>query len=160
MEISVKLNGTTRHFIVAPADTLLRVLRREGLLGTKYGCEDGLCGACVVILDGRAVNSCVMLAAQADGKQITTIEGIGALGPLTPLQAAFVETGAIQCGYCTPAMLLAAKALLDENPHPAETEVRDALGGILCRCTGYVKPVEAIMRLIQATEEVRDAAAI
>ncbi len=165
MEIQLTVNGTSRAFVVEPADTLLHVLRREGFLGVKHGCEDGSCGMCAVILDGRVVNSCTMLAAQAEGKPITTIEGIGTRDALHPLQAAFVEVGAVQCGYCTPAMILAAKALLDQNPHPTEAEVRDALSGVLCRCTGYVKPVEAIMRVVNhrgdlGQGEVRDAATV
>ena len=160
MEIHVTLNGAPSTLVIAPADTLLSVLRREGFLGVKHGCEDGSCGMCAVILDGRVVNTCTMLAAQAAGKHITTIEGLGTREQLHPLQAAFVEAGAIQCGYCTPAMILAAKALLDENPHPTEEQVRDALSGILCRCTGYVKPVEAVMRVIERAKEVRDAATV
>ena len=160
MEIHVTLNGAPRTFVIEPADTLLRVLRHEGFLGVKHGCEDGSCGMCTVILEGKAVNTCTLLAAQADGKPITTIEGIGTRENLHPLQATFVEVGAVQCGYCTPAMILAAKALLDENPHPSEAEVRDALSGILCRCTGYVKPVQAVMRVIERAKEVRDAATV
>ena len=160
MEIQVTLNGAPRTFVIEPADTLLRVLRREAFLGVKHGCEDGSCGMCAVILDGKLVNTCTLLAAQADGKHITTIEGLGSRDSLHPLQAAFVEAGAVQCGYCTPAMILAAKALLDENPHPTEADVRDALSGIICRCTGYVKPVEAVMRVIERAKEVRGAATV
>ena len=160
MEIHVIINGVPRTFVIEPSDTLLRVLRREGFLGVKHGCEDGSCGMCAVILEGKAVNTCTMLAAQAGGKPITTIEGLGTRDSLHPLQAAFVEAGAVQCGYCTPAMILAAKALLDENRYPTEAEVRDALSGVLCRCTGYVKPIEAVMRVIERAKEVRDAATV
>lgn len=160
MEITLNINGEDRSCQVAPGDTLLSVLRREGYLGAKYGCGDGSCGACTVLVDGRARTSCTMLALQAVGARITTIEGLTGIsaqgeGPsrgwrgqiaLHPLQRAFVETGAIQCGYCTPAMILAAKALLDREPNPTPEQVRDALSGILCRCTGYVKPVQAVLR--------------
>lgn len=149
MLINLKVNGEARQMTIQPGETLLEVLRRSGYLGVKHGCEDGSCGVCTVLLDGKAVHSCVMLAAQAEGHSITTIEGIGSREHLHPLQAAFVENGAVQCGYCTPAMILSAKALLDENPHPTETEVREALGSVLCRCTGYVKPVEAVLRVAQ-----------
>ena len=153
--IRFELNGNPVS-IEAPADTNLLDLLREqfGLFGVKHGCETGECGACTVLLDGRPVNSCVMLAAQVDGHAITTIEAIGeqpdpgwkgSVG-LHPLQQAFVETGAIQCGYCTPAMILAAKALLDQDPDPSEQQVREALSGVLCRCTGYLKPVQAVLR--------------
>ena len=160
MEIGVTINGRLRQFKVEPADTLLHMLRGQGLLGVKHGCEAGSCGMCAVLLNGTLVNSCTLLAAQANGKSILTIEGLGTRERLHPLQAAFVEMGAVQCGYCTPAMILAAKALLDENPHPTEAEVRDAFSGIICRCTGYVKPVEAVMRVIAREREVRDAATI
>ena len=160
MEIHVTLNGTSLTLDVEPGDTLLRVLRRQGLYSVKHGCEDGTCGTCAVIVDGKTVNSCILLAAQADGKRITTIEGLGARDRLHPLQASFVEAGAIQCGYCTPARILAAKALLDENAHPTEADVRDALSGVLCRCTGYVKPVEAVMRVVNGKGEAPDVPAV
>jgi putative selenate reductase molybdopterin-binding subunit len=160
MDITLEINGEARSFSVAVGETLLETLRRNGYLGVKHGCEDGSCGMCTVLIDGHAVHSCVMLAVQASGRQITTIESLGTREQLHPLQAAFVEAGAVQCGYCTPGMILAAKALLDENPHPTEAEVREALSGVLCRCTGYVKPVEAVMRVIERAKEVRDAAAV
>ncbi len=153
MEISVTVNGLRRQFNIEVGETLLHALRHEGFLGVKHGCEDGACGMCSVILDGRVVNSCTLLAAQADGRQVTTIEGLGTRERMHPLQAAFVQAGAVQCGYCTPAFILAAKALLDENPRPTEADVRDALSGILCRCTGYVKPIEAIMHVVHGGEE-------
>ncbi len=146
MEITLTINGERRACRVHPADRLLDVLRREGYYSVKHGCETGECGACTVLLDGEPVNSCMMLAAQADGRAIMTVEALGAARDLHPLQQAFIETGAIQCGYCTPAQLLAAKALLDSNPNPTEDEVREALAGVLCRCTGYVKPVQAVLR--------------
>jgi putative selenate reductase molybdopterin-binding subunit len=156
MEIHVTVNEVPLTLAAEPAETILRVLRREGFYGVKHGCEDGTCGVCAVILDGRLVNSCILLAAQADGKRITTIEALGARERMHPLQAAFVEAGAVQCGYCTPARILAAKALLDENAHPTEADVRDALSGVLCRCTGYVKPVEAVMRVVNGKGETRN----
>ncbi len=158
MNVSLQINGIRREVAISPAETLLSVLRRLGFYGAKHGCEDGTCGACTVLLDGRPVNSCLVLAAQSDGHAVFTIEALtpysplpGGEGPgvrdrLHPLQKAFVETGAIQCGYCTPAQVLAAKALLDRNPNPTEAEVRQALAGVLCRCTGYVKPVQAVLR--------------
>jgi len=148
MEVPVTLNGSPKTLVVEPADTLFSVLRQLGLYGVKHGCEDGSCGTCAVILDGKVVNSCTLLAVQADGKRITTIEGLGTRERLHPLQAAFVEAGAVQCGYCTPARILAVKALLDENDHPTEADIRDAMSGVLCRCTGYVKPLEAAMRVV------------
>lgn len=147
-KFSVKLdvNGEIYDIKVLPHWTLLYVLREEiGLTGTKYSCGTGECGACTVLMDGKAVSSCLMLAAQAEGKKIVTIEGLSDGAELHPLQEAFIKHGATQCGFCTPGMILSAKALLDENPHPTEEEVREAIAGNLCRCTGYVKPVEAIL---------------
>jgi len=155
MDISLSINGNLQRYTVAPGDTLLAVLRREGFFGVKFGgCKEGECGACAVLLDGRPVNSCSMLAAQAEGHHIETIEGIGQhpeqgwkkTTGLHPIQQAFVETGAVQCGYCTPAMVLAAKSLLEREPNPTEEQVREVLSGVLCRCTGYLKPVQAVMR--------------
>jgi len=145
MEIHCTVNGEAKTFQTTPSERLLDLLRREGYLGVKHGCDDGTCGACAVLLDGRAVKSCVTLAAQADGHTITTIEGIGTPKAMDVLQKAFVAYGAIQCGFCTPGMIVAAKGLLDRNPAPSEEEVREALSGVLCRCTGYVKPVEAVL---------------
>jgi putative selenate reductase molybdopterin-binding subunit len=160
MDVTFIINGQDTTFQVAPGDRLLDVLRRAGYFGVKHGCEDGSCGACTVLVDGVPRTSCTLLAAQVDGAEIATIEGVAGITPtghgpsqgwrgaidLHPLQQAFVEIGAIQCGYCTPAMILAAKALLEAEPSPTEAQVRDALSGVLCRCTGYVKPVQAIMR--------------
>jgi putative selenate reductase molybdopterin-binding subunit len=155
MKISFTLNGSNIEVDVAENTTVLSLLRDDlGVFGVKHGCETGECGACTVLLDGIPVNTCVMLAAQLHGRQIVTIEDIGEhpdqgwrnTEGLHPIQKAFVETGAIQCGFCTPAMVLAAKALIDGKPSPSEDEVRDSLSGILCRCTGYEKPVQAILR--------------
>jgi carbon-monoxide dehydrogenase small subunit len=144
-ELELKVNGEDYSLTVEPHRTLLEVIRNDlGLTGTKLGCGGGECGACTVILDGRAVKSCLMLALDARGKEIWTIEGLSRVGDLHPLQRAFVERGAIQCGFCTPGMIMASKALLDENPHPSEQEIKDALAGNLCRCTGYVKILEAV----------------
>ena len=144
MRIEVTVNGVRREFLIAPGETLLEVLRREGYKGVKKGCEAGDCGACAVLLDGRAVNSCLVLAAKADGHTVTTVEGLAQDGKLSPLQEAFLDAGAVQCGYCTPGMLIAATDLLTHNPNPSEEEIKEAISGNLCRCTGYVKQVEAI----------------
>jgi aerobic-type carbon monoxide dehydrogenase small subunit (CoxS/CutS family) len=149
MDILLIINGEERQVAVQVGETLLEALRRLGYVGVKHGCEDGSCGVCAVLLDGQVIHACILLAVQAEGHAITTIEGIGTYDQPHPLQTSFVKTGAVQCGYCTPAMILTAKALLDENPHPTEAEVREALSGVLCRCTGYFKPVEAILRLAQ-----------
>lgn len=155
MKLAFAVNGESVAIDVPSEATLLAVVReRLGLFGTKHGCETGECGACTVLLDGRPVNTCVMLAAQAHGHRVETIESVGEhpeqgwkrTEGLDPIQQAFVETGAIQCGYCTPAMVLAARALLDRTRTPSEADVRQAFSGILCRCTGYVKPVEAVLR--------------
>ncbi|MCC7129101.1 MAG: (2Fe-2S)-binding protein, partial [Anaerolineae bacterium] len=154
MLISLLINDRIFEVESAAGESLLSVLRRLGFFSVKHGCETGECGACAVLLDGKTVNSCVMLAAQAVGHILQTIESIGehpeqgwkTTQGLHPLQQAFVETGAVQCGYCTPAQILAAKELLDRNPNPTEAEVRQALAGVLCRCTGYLKPVQAVLR--------------
>jgi aerobic-type carbon monoxide dehydrogenase small subunit (CoxS/CutS family)/CO/xanthine dehydrogenase FAD-binding subunit len=148
--IDILVNGVRRQIDAEARATLLDVLRREGFWGVKHGCETGECGACAVLLDGRPVASCITLAARAGGRTVTTVEGLGTPGALHPVQEAFVATGAVQCGYCTPAMEVCAKALLDVTPRPTEAEVRDALAGCLCRCTGYVKPVEAVLQAAQA----------
>jgi len=144
----IKVNGQEHKITVEPWQTLLDVLRYDlGLTGAKEGCGDGNCGTCTVLLDGRAVNSCLVFAVEVEGKEITTIEGLSQRGELHPLQQAFIEEGAVQCGFCTPGFILTAKALLDSNPHPTEVEVRRAIAGNLCRCTGYDKIVRAIMRV-------------
>jgi len=143
--IQLTVNGELAEVAVDPNRTLLQVLREDlGLTGTKHGCGLGDCGACTVILDGQPVNSCLVLAVQANGSDVLTIEGLAENGKLHPLQQAFVEKGAIQCGFCSPGMILSAKALLDQNPKPTEKDIRMALSGNLCRCTGYQKIVEAV----------------
>ena len=143
--IKLTINGQTVEAAVEPNQTLLQFLREDlGLTGTKHGCGLGDCGACTVIMDGQAVNSCLVLAIQAQDKEILTIEGLAVDGALHPIQQAFVDKGAIQCGYCTPGMILSSKAFLDKNPNPTEQEIRTAISGNLCRCTGYQKIVEAI----------------
>jgi aerobic-type carbon monoxide dehydrogenase small subunit (CoxS/CutS family) len=143
--IQLTINGQPVEAAVEPNRTLLQFLREDlGLTGTKHGCGLGDCGACTVILDGQPVNSCLVLAIQANGKEVLTIEGLAENGKLHPIQQAFVDKGAIQCGFCTPGMILSAKALLDANPKPTEQDIRMAISGNLCRCTGYQKIVEAI----------------
>jgi carbon-monoxide dehydrogenase small subunit len=143
--ITMTVNGAPVEAAVEPNRTLVQFLREDlGLTGTKHGCGLGDCGACTVILDGKPVNSCLVLAVQANGREVLTIEGLAENGRLHPIQQAFVKTGAVQCGFCTPGMILSAKALLDENPRPTEREIRTAISGNLCRCTGYQKIVEAI----------------
>jgi carbon-monoxide dehydrogenase small subunit len=144
--IRLRVNGEDHEALVKPNATLLDLLRNGlGLTGTKKGCDEGDCGACTVLLDGKPVNSCLVLALEANGKEVLTIEGLSQGGELDPLQSAFIEKGAVQCGYCSPGMILSAKALLMENPAPTEEEVRTAISGNLCRCTGYVKIVDAIL---------------
>lgn len=145
MDLRCHVNGIELHDTIPPGELLLSFLRRHRFWGVKEGCETGECGACLVLVDGVPRMSCVMLAGQAQGRSLTTIEGLGTHEHPHPLQTAFHNAGAIQCGYCTPAMILAAKALLDRVPSPSESQVRDALAGTLCRCTGYKKPVEAIL---------------
>ncbi len=142
----LNVNDAFYEVEVLPNRTLLEVLRDDlGLTGTKKGCDTGECGACTVIMDGKAVPSCLLLAVEAQGKRITTIEGLAQDTQLHPLQQSFIDHGAVQCGFCTAGIILSAKALLDKNPKPTEAEVREAIAGNLCRCTGYVKIVEAIM---------------
>ena len=149
--IRLAVNGETYTIAVEPRESLLDVLRDKlGLTGTKKGCNRGDCGACTVIMDGKPVNSCLVLAVEADGKELLTIEGLADKGQLHPVQEAFIQYGAIQCGYCTPGMIMSAKALLDENPNPNEEEIRRAIGGNLCRCTGYVKIIDAIKKAAES----------
>ncbi len=144
--IELNVNGVSHRLEVEPWRTLRDVLREDlGLTGTKRGCDDASCGTCTVLFDGKAVQSCVLLAPEAQGKPITTIEGLAQDGQLHPLQRAFIERGAIQCGFCTPGMILTAKELLDTSPQPTEEEVREALTGVLCRCTGYAKIIDAVL---------------
>jgi len=152
--IKVTVNGETHDVLIKPNITLLDFLRNDlQLTGTKKGCDEGGCGTCTVLLDGKAVNSCLVLAMEVNGKQVLTIEGVGKGGELDPLQQAFIEKGAVQCGFCTPGMILTAKALLTKNPDPTETEVRTAMSGNLCRCTGYVKIVDAVLSAAQMQRE-------
>lgn len=147
-ELRIKVNGKSVEIMVNPTWTLLRVLREDlGLRGTKKGCEQGDCGACTIIMDGKAVNACLILAPQAESKEIETIEGLGTPESLHPLQESFLRYGAVQCGFCTPGMLMSAKALLDKNPHPTVKEIRQEISGNLCRCTGYVKIIKAIQNV-------------
>jgi len=149
------VNGKDREIEVRPNELLVDVLReRLGLTGTKIGCEAGECGACTVLINGKPTLSCLTLAIECEGKEILTIEGIGdaAKGELHPLQKAFVEHYGVQCGFCTPAMILTAKALLDKNPNPVDEEIREAINGVICRCTGYMQIVESILA---ATEEMK-----
>ena len=142
---SFNLNGEDIQVLSEPNRTLLDLLRDDlGLTGTKKGCEAGECGACTVMLDGRPVNSCITLVAEVEGCKVITVEGVARDGQLTPLQKQFIDKWAFQCGYCTAGMIMSAKALLERNPHPTEQEIREAIEGNLCRCTGYVKIVEAI----------------
>lgn len=144
--IQLRVNGEVHDVSVTPNETLVEVLReRLELTGTKAGCDEGACGSCTVLLDGKPVRSCLTLAVEAHGKEIVTIEGLAQGVELHPVQKAFIEHGAIQCGFCSPAMILTSKALLDENPHPSEEEVRRAISGVVCRCTGYAKIVEAVL---------------
>ena len=143
--VTLRVNGEPRTAAVDAHHTLLEVLREDlGLTGTKHGCELGECGTCTVLIDGRPQLSCLVLPVQVAGSEITTVEGLGSTADLHPLQQAFLELGAAQCGYCTPGMLLAAMALLEQRPRPARDEIRQALAGNLCRCTGYSKIVEAV----------------
>ncbi len=143
--INLTINDKEYQVAVEPNQTLTDLIRYDlGLTGTKKGCETGDCGSCTVIMDGKPVNSCLVLAMQAEGRNITTIEGLETENGLHPVQEAFVEKGAIQCGFCTSGMILSAKSLLDNNPNPNEAEIRSAISGNLCRCTGYQKIVEAV----------------
>ncbi|MDG7006015.1 MAG: (2Fe-2S)-binding protein [Nitrososphaerota archaeon] len=143
--VTIEVNGKKREAEVEPRTLLVRFLREDlGLTGTHVGCETTNCGACTVLLDGRAVKSCTVLAVQADGKRVTTVEGIGGADGLDPIQLAFWEKHGLQCGFCTPGMIMATHQLLSENPEPDEDDIRMALSGNLCRCTGYVKIIEAV----------------
>ena len=147
------VNGVIYEEEIDHRRTLLEVLRENfGLLGTHKGCDEGQCGACTVLIDGKAVNSCLVLAISVQGKKITTIEGLAQGGKLHPVQEAFVESGAIQCGFCSPGMIMVTKAFLDKNPNPTEEEARRAISGNLCRCTGYFQIIDAVMK---AAEKMR-----
>ncbi|HDS08744.1 MAG TPA: (2Fe-2S)-binding protein, partial [Firmicutes bacterium] len=146
MNIKLKINNKYYSIEISPGEFLLETLRRLGFKGSKKGCESGYCGACTILLNGKPVNSCMVFTAQAEEVPILTIEGLGTQDLPDPLQKNFVELGAVQCGYCTPGLLLSAKSLLNRNPSPTEEEVKEALGGNLCRCTGYIKPLEAVLK--------------
>jgi carbon-monoxide dehydrogenase small subunit len=157
MILEATINGEVRHFEHEPWEMLTEVLRRNGLIGTKRGCETGDCGACTVLLDDTEVNSCILLAAQASGHDILTIEGMGDATRPHPIQEAFVDAGAVQCGFCTPGMVLGTKALLDQNPDPTRDEAHQALAGHLCRCTGYVKCADAVLDSAERMKKERGA---
>jgi carbon-monoxide dehydrogenase small subunit len=143
--VSVTVNGEPYEVFIDSRTTLLQLLREHlGLTGTKEGCSEGECGACSVILNGRLVDSCLIFGAEANGRQVQTIEGLAVNGELHPVQKAFIECGGVQCGFCTPGMIMASKNLLDNTPNPTEDEIRQALGGNLCRCTGYAKIIDAV----------------
>lgn len=153
VRIVLSINGTEYHVTTQTNRTLTEVLREDlGLLGTKIGCNKGECGACTVIINGRSVTSCLVLAVQADGATITTIEGLARDGKPSPIEQAFVEEGAVQCGFCTPGMVMSTEALLSSNPHPTEAEIKTALEGNLCRCTGYAKIIAAVQKASQRGE--------
>jgi carbon-monoxide dehydrogenase small subunit len=150
-KITVTINDEIELVDVPSHMTLLQMLRQKlALTGTKNGCAAGECGACTVMMNGEPVNSCIVLAVECDGAQITTVEGLAHDGQLDPVQAALVEAGGVQCGFCTPGVLISARALLDRNPNPAEPEIREALVGNLCRCTGYVRIVQGVKQVAQA----------
>jgi aerobic carbon-monoxide dehydrogenase small subunit len=154
--IHLNINNENYEVIVRPRESLLDVLRNKlNLTGTKKGCNEGDCGACTVIMDGRSVNACLALAVEGEGRKIMTIEGLAQGPDLHPLQQAFIRHGGFQCGFCTPGMLLSAKALLDENPDPTDDEIRKGVSGNLCRCTGYVKIVESIREAARSMKESR-----
>jgi carbon-monoxide dehydrogenase small subunit len=158
VNVTLTVNGEVRSASVPPETTLLVLLREHFLLtGAKTGCDIGDCGACTVIVDGLAVNACLMLAAQADGRTVTTIEGLATRDGLHPLQKVFEENGALQCGFCGPGVIMTAKALLDENPSPTTQEIRTALAGNLCRCTGYTKMVEGVQEAAQMIQSQKPA---
>jgi carbon-monoxide dehydrogenase small subunit len=151
MRIQLTVNGAKKSFDVEPNTLLLNLLRDEmNLTGTKYGCGIGECGACTVLMDGEAVLACMILAVDADGRRVDTVEGLAEGGEPHPIQQAYLDEGAVQCGYCTPGFIMATKALLDENPAPTEAEIREYLNGNLCRCTGYVNIVKAVQRAAEA----------
>ncbi len=152
--IALNINGDTYEVLVSPNKTLLEVLRDQlGLMGTKRGCDLGVCGTCTVLMDGEAYLSCLTLAMDAVGREIFTIEGLSQEGDLQPLQRAFIEKGAVQCGFCTPGMILTAKAILDEEGKPTEGSIKKKMAGNLCRCTGYKKIVEAVLSVATQAEK-------
>ncbi len=157
VEIQITVNGKQRKVTTAPHQTLLHVLREDlGLTGTKDGCSQGDCGACVVLLDGKAVNSCLVLAPQADGKELLTIEGLASEGELGVLQQAFAEKWGLQCGFCTPGVLMSSYALLQKKPDPTREEIQRAIAGNLCRCTGYAPIIDSVEHAAAMMQEVND----
>jgi carbon-monoxide dehydrogenase small subunit len=157
-DVRIRVNGEWMAATVEPQVTLLELLREEWhLTGSKRGCDEGDCGACTVLLDGKPVNSCLVLAVRANGHQVMTVEGLGEEEHLHPLQEAFIRHGALQCGFCGGGVLMAARALLDANPNPTEADVRQALSGNLCRCTGYAKIIEAVLAASHAIGSQRGA---
>lgn len=159
IDLTMKINGETRTASVPAETTLLALLRDQfNLTGSKLGCDVGDCGACTVIVDGKCVNACLMLAAQADGREVLTIEGLATLERLHPVQKAFEDNASLQCGFCGPGVIMSAKALLDENPEPTVQQIRDALAGNLCRCTGYTKMIEAVHDAARALRAQRGQA--
>jgi carbon-monoxide dehydrogenase small subunit len=151
--VSLTVNGEEYDAVITPNQTLLEVLRDDlYLTGTKEGCGEGACGTCTVLLDGKPIRSCLTLAVEVQGREVTTIEGLAPMGELHPVQKAFVKYGAIQCGFCSPGMILTTKALLDENPNPTEQEARQAISGNVCRCTGYAKIVEAMLKAAEMVQ--------
>jgi len=155
MRIYFELNGVPQYPEIEPGESLLSLLRRLGMKSVKQGCSTGDCGACTVLVDGRAVRSCITFAAKVRGRRVTTLEGLGSPGDLHPLQEAFLEAGAVQCGFCTPGMILTAYELLSKNDNPTPEEVRAAISGNLCRCTGYRKIVDAILLAAEWKREGR-----
>ena len=155
--ITLTVNDTAYEVAVTPWQTLLDVLRDElGLIGTKKGCDVGTCGVCTVIMERKAVLSCLLLAVECEGHNITTIEGISSPDSLHPIQTSFIENGAIQCGFCTPGIIMTSKALLDENPQPTDNQIKEALAGTFCRCTGHIKIMEAVKKVAQPADEDQD----
>jgi carbon-monoxide dehydrogenase small subunit len=153
-DVTLRINGETRSAAVPPETTLLKMLRENfNLTGAKLGCDVGDCGACTVIVDGKSVNSCLMLAGQADGREVLTIEGLATPDRLHPIQKTFEDCGSLQCGFCGPGVIMSAKALLDANPNPSVADIRDALAGNLCRCTGYTKMIEAVQEASRVMRE-------
>ena len=153
MKIELTLNGQATTIEAEPHEFLTEVLRREGLIGTKRGCESGDCGVCAVLVDGDEVASCILLAAQAHGHEVTTIEALGSFDEPSPIQTAFCDTTAVQCGFCTPGMVIATQAYLEHTPDPSPAQARELLAGHICRCTGYVKPLQAVLTAAAATRE-------
>lgn len=151
--VTLEVNGRTHQVALAPNITLLQALRDLGYTDVKNGCEKGDCGACTVMLDGRVINSCLKLARLAQGHSIVTVAGLGTAEDPHPLQQAFVDNGAVQCGYCIPGMIMAAKGLIDENPHPTDEEIHEAISGNLCRCTGYIRAFTAIRAAAEAMNQ-------